>query len=127
MTSPSAGASCAVLWARIASVACSMSTPSVLSRLRVGKAQFQMHLYCRREFFQCDFDIAGSYATMVPDAEVLKVLVEILSGGPHSRLSCLCSSAHTPHLCMSHSSRGVCVCVSRVDFRSTAQPPLKLR
>jgi hypothetical protein len=40
-------------------------------------------LYCcceRREFFQCDFDIAGSYATMVPDAEVLKVLVEILTG-----------------------------------------------
>ncbi|PRW59901.1 histidyl-tRNA synthetase isoform B [Chlorella sorokiniana] len=31
-----------------------------------------------REFFQCDFDIAGSYPTMVPDAEVLKVLVEIL-------------------------------------------------
>ena len=26
-----------------------------------------------REFFQCDFDIAGSYPTMVPDAEVLKV------------------------------------------------------
>lgn len=33
-----------------------------------------------REFFQCDFDIAGTYATMVPDAEVLKVLVEILTG-----------------------------------------------
>jgi len=32
-----------------------------------------------REFFQCDFDIAGQYAVMVPDAEVLKVLVEILS------------------------------------------------
>lgn len=31
-----------------------------------------------REFFQCDFDIAGAYASMVPDAEVLKVLVEIL-------------------------------------------------
>ncbi|GAX86539.1 hypothetical protein CEUSTIGMA_g13946.t1, partial [Chlamydomonas eustigma] len=32
-----------------------------------------------REFFQCDFDVAGSYANMVADAEVLKVLVEILS------------------------------------------------
>ena len=31
-----------------------------------------------REFFQCDFDIAGTYAAMVPDAEVLKVLAEIL-------------------------------------------------
>ena len=26
-----------------------------------------------REFFQCDFDIAGAYPPMVPDAEVLKV------------------------------------------------------
>jgi histidyl-tRNA synthetase len=26
-----------------------------------------------REFFQCDFDIAGAYPLMVPDAEVLKV------------------------------------------------------
>lgn len=31
-----------------------------------------------REFFQCDFDIAGVYSPMVPDSEVLKVLVEIL-------------------------------------------------
>lgn len=33
-----------------------------------------------REFYQCDFDIAGpSYGTMISDSEVLKVLVEILS------------------------------------------------
>lgn len=33
-----------------------------------------------REFYQCDFDIAGpSYGKMIPDAEVLKVIVEILS------------------------------------------------
>ncbi|BFI32524.1 histidyl-tRNA synthetase [Marchantia polymorpha subsp. ruderalis] len=32
-----------------------------------------------REFYQCDFDIAGSqYAPMVPDFEVLKVLTELL-------------------------------------------------
>ncbi|KAL6767539.1 TSH1 [Auxenochlorella protothecoides x Auxenochlorella symbiontica] len=31
-----------------------------------------------REFNQCDFDIAGVYPSMVPDAEVLKVLTEIL-------------------------------------------------
>lgn len=31
-----------------------------------------------REFFQCDFDVAGTYPTMVADAEVLKVLTEIL-------------------------------------------------
>ena len=32
-----------------------------------------------REFYQCDFDIAGVYGLMIPDAEVLKVLIEILN------------------------------------------------
>jgi hypothetical protein len=32
-----------------------------------------------REFYQCDFDIAGSHSGMVADAEVVKVLDEILS------------------------------------------------
>ncbi|EGR34186.1 hypothetical protein IMG5_021010 [Ichthyophthirius multifiliis] len=32
-----------------------------------------------REFYQCDFDIAGVYDPMLPDAEVLKVIGEILS------------------------------------------------
>ena len=31
-----------------------------------------------REFYQCDFDIAGDYAPMIPDAEVLSVVCEIL-------------------------------------------------
>ncbi|XP_028041050.1 histidine--tRNA ligase, cytoplasmic isoform X2 [Bombyx mandarina] len=31
-----------------------------------------------REFYQCDFDIAGVYDPMVPDAECLKVVTEIL-------------------------------------------------
>lgn len=31
-----------------------------------------------REFYQCDFDIAGTHDAMVPDAECLCVLVEIL-------------------------------------------------
>ncbi|EWM29435.1 histidyl-trna synthetase [Nannochloropsis gaditana] len=35
-----------------------------------------------REFYQCDFDIAGTYPTMVPDAEVLTVAVEILRALP---------------------------------------------
>lgn len=30
-----------------------------------------------REFFQCDFDIAGAYPAMVPDAEVLVVMMEM--------------------------------------------------
>lgn len=31
-----------------------------------------------REFYQCDFDIAGSYDAMLPDAECVKVVTEIL-------------------------------------------------
>ncbi|RZC51498.1 hypothetical protein C5167_019926 [Papaver somniferum] len=31
-----------------------------------------------REFYQCDFDIAGQYCKMVPDFEVVKVLTELL-------------------------------------------------
>ncbi|KAF8412783.1 hypothetical protein HHK36_000753 [Tetracentron sinense] len=31
-----------------------------------------------REFYQCDFDIAGHYETMGPDFEVIKVLTELL-------------------------------------------------
>lgn len=33
-----------------------------------------------REFYQCDFDIAGTYDAMIPDAECVKVVSEILSG-----------------------------------------------
>lgn len=35
-----------------------------------------------REFYQCDFDIAGTYGSMIPDAEVLAVGIEILQGFP---------------------------------------------
>lgn len=31
-----------------------------------------------REFYQCDYDVAGSYACMMPETEVLKVGCEIL-------------------------------------------------
>ncbi|KAK9753626.1 Anticodon binding domain [Popillia japonica] len=31
-----------------------------------------------REFYQCDFDIAGAYDPMIPDAECVKVIQEIL-------------------------------------------------
>lgn len=34
-----------------------------------------------REFFQCDFDIAGAYPSMVPDAEVLKVYISAAQDG----------------------------------------------
>ena len=32
-----------------------------------------------REFYQCDFDIAGTYGTMIPDADLLSVIIDILS------------------------------------------------
>lgn len=32
-----------------------------------------------REFYQCDFDVAGVYESMVPDAEILDILVEGLT------------------------------------------------
>ena len=31
-----------------------------------------------REFYQCDFDIAGQYEEMGPDFEIMKVLTELL-------------------------------------------------
>lgn len=31
-----------------------------------------------REFYQCDFDIAGQYDLMAPDFEVIKILIELL-------------------------------------------------
>ena len=33
-----------------------------------------------REFYQCDFDIAGTYDPMLPDAEILRIICEVFSG-----------------------------------------------
>ncbi|TLD33940.1 hypothetical protein PspLS_01444 [Pyricularia sp. CBS 133598] len=30
-----------------------------------------------REFYQCDFDVAGIYDPMIPDAEILRIIVEV--------------------------------------------------
>ncbi|KAI1433273.1 hypothetical protein GGR50DRAFT_515317 [Xylaria sp. CBS 124048] len=32
-----------------------------------------------REFYQCDFDIAGEYDPMIPDAEILRIMHEVFS------------------------------------------------
>jgi histidyl-tRNA synthetase len=32
-----------------------------------------------REFYQCDFDIAGEYDKMIPDAEILRIIYEVFS------------------------------------------------
>jgi histidyl-tRNA synthetase len=33
-----------------------------------------------REFYQCDFDIAGTYDPMLPDAEIIRITCEIFEG-----------------------------------------------
>ncbi|KAI1001283.1 Histidine--tRNA ligase [Podosphaera aphanis] len=33
-----------------------------------------------REFYQCDFDIAGSYDAMLPDAEIVRIASEVFDG-----------------------------------------------
>ena len=38
-----------------------------------------------REFYQCDFDIAGEYDAMIPDAECVKIVHEILTAGAEQR------------------------------------------
>lgn len=32
-----------------------------------------------REFYQCDFDIAGKYDAMIPDAECVQLMHQVLS------------------------------------------------
>jgi histidyl-tRNA synthetase len=41
--------------------------------------QPRMTLGRYREFYQCDFDIAGEYDPMIPDAECVRIVFEILS------------------------------------------------
>jgi len=33
-----------------------------------------------REFYQCDFDVAGTYDPMVPDAEIIRIICEVFEG-----------------------------------------------
>jgi len=57
-----------------------------IKRFHIGKVyrrdQPQLKKGRYREFYQCDFDIAGSYGRMVPDSECLCVACEILSSLP---------------------------------------------
>ncbi|XP_060800855.1 histidine--tRNA ligase, cytoplasmic isoform X1 [Amyelois transitella] len=59
-----------------------MSKISTLKRYHIAKVYRRdnpaMTRGRYREFYQCDFDIAGQYDPMVPDAECLKVVTEIL-------------------------------------------------
>ncbi|VUC28351.1 unnamed protein product [Clonostachys rosea] len=33
-----------------------------------------------REFYQCDFDVAGTYDPMLPDAEIIRIICEVFEG-----------------------------------------------
>lgn len=56
---------------------CALNGLGAIKRYHIGRVyrrdQPQAARGRFREFFQCDFDIAGAYPPMVPDAEVLKV------------------------------------------------------
>lgn len=54
----------------------SLSLPFPLARTPAPSTAMNKGRY--REFYQCDYDIAGEYEAMVPEAEVLKVLCEVL-------------------------------------------------
>ena len=68
----------------------------ILLRIFHVHTLFKLYLYCSsnqvyrrdnpsilrgrlREFYQCDFDIAGEYDAMIPDAECVKIVNEILT------------------------------------------------
>lgn len=54
-----------------------------IKRFHIGKVyrrdQPDMNRGRFREFYQCDLDIAGSYESMLPDAEILTIIHEIMS------------------------------------------------
>lgn len=55
-----------------------------IKRYQIAKVyrrdQPRMTLGRYREFFQCDFDIAGQYDVMIPDVDCIKIVDEILTG-----------------------------------------------
>ena len=59
-----------------------MSTNTQIKRYHIAKVYRRdnpaMNRGRFREFHQCDFDIAGNYGSMIPDADVIKVVTEIL-------------------------------------------------
>eukprot|EP01038_Epipyxis_sp_PR26KG_P007725 gene7725-10498_t len=63
-----------------------MNSVGNIKRFHIAKVyrrdQPQLNRGRYREFYQCDFDIAGTYGPMVPDAEVITVATEILSELP---------------------------------------------
>lgn len=87
--------------------------------------QPQMNRGRFREFFQCDFDIAGDYPPMIPDAEVLKVLAAAHSHSPFSeKESLLASIQECPLFCSTEGGKGDCTGrqLGRSDVPCVAMP-----
>ncbi|KAL0230615.1 hypothetical protein PCE1_004172 [Barthelona sp. PCE] len=65
---------------------CALTSTSRIKRYHIAKVyrrdQPNMSKGRYREFYQCDLDIAGKYAPMVPDAEILVMADEVLSDLP---------------------------------------------
>jgi histidyl-tRNA synthetase len=61
---------------------CAMNKVDQIKRYQIAKVYRRDNISVNkgrmREFYQCDFDIAGSYDLMIPDSQCLAVLVEIL-------------------------------------------------
>merc|ERR1719309_33814 len=55
-----------------------MNKISTIKRYHIAKV-YRRDRGRLREFYQCDFDIAGQYDAMMPDAECVKIVQEILS------------------------------------------------
>ena len=77
-----------------------------------------------REFYQCDFDIAGAYPAMTADAEVLAALVEVLSdlkvGSFEVKLNHrrLLDAAFAVAGVPPHKFRSICSAVDKLDKES---------
>jgi len=65
---------------------CAQHGVSSLKRFHISKVYRRDNVSIERgryrEFYQCDYDVAGSYGEMLPDAEVLSVACDILSSLP---------------------------------------------
>jgi len=62
---------------------CAMNKVSNIKRYHIAKVYRRDNPSIQRgrlrEFYQCDFDIAGEYDAMIPDAECVKIVHEILT------------------------------------------------
>jgi histidyl-tRNA synthetase len=61
---------------------CAMNKVDQIKRYQIAKVYRRDNISVNkgrmREFYQCDFDIAGSFDLMIPDSQCLSVLVEVL-------------------------------------------------